>query len=84
MLAIREQSGLYVTLVHEGGTVTAYAEDLQGNLILIGATQGFGATALEKCTLGAHAGYYATEEHPAVLKDGVLLLGTTDPAAAKA
>ena len=81
MLAIREQSGLYVTLVHIGGIMMAYAEDLQGNAIYLGSTQGFGASALVKCTLGVHQSYYATEQHPAVLKEGVLLLGATDPAA---
>ncbi len=81
--ALRENSGLYVTLVRKGGTFTAYLEDVDGNLVKIDESQSFSDSALVKCTLGVHQGYYATEEHPAVLKDGVLVIGTTDPAAAK-
>lgn len=82
-LAIRENAGLYVTLVRSGGTMTAYAEDLDGNLIMIGESRSFGTSALVKCTLGVHQNYYATEEHPAVLKDGVLVIGSTDPSSVR-
>lgn len=82
--AMVEQSGLYVTIVRNGGLMAAYADDLAGNAVLISSSSGFTDTALVKCTLGVHQGYYASEEHPAVLKEGVLVIGTTDPAAAKA
>lgn len=81
--ALKENSGLYITLVRDGGTFTAYAEDLEGNYVYLAESESFSDSALVKCTFGVHKGYYASEEHPAVLKDGVLVIGTTDPAAAK-
>ncbi len=81
--AMLNNAGLYVTIVRNGGLYTAYAEDIDGNFIQIAETYSFTDSDLVKCTLGVHQGYYASEEHPAVLKDGVLVIGTTDPSAAK-
>ena len=81
--ALNENGGLYIILVREGGTYTAYAEDLDGKYYYLAESESFSDSALVKATFGVHMGYYATAEHPAVLKDGVLAIGTTDPAAAK-
>ncbi len=82
-LAMQANGGLYVTIVHSGGLVTAYGEDSDGNLVKIGESESFSDSALVKCTLGVHMGYYASEEHPVVLKSGKLVIGTTDAMAAR-
>lgn len=81
--AFKKQNGLYITVVRAGGLVTVYAENLEGNRILIGTSKQFTASAMVKATLGVHASYVSSEACSAIAKEGVLVIGTTDPAAPK-
>lgn len=82
-LAMQANGGLYVTVVRSGALFTVYGEDTEGNLVKIADSESFTGSSLVKCTLGVHMGYYASEEHPVVLKNGTLVIGTTDPLAAR-
>lgn len=79
--AFVENAGVYVTLVRDGGWMSAYVEDLEGNLFLLARTNCFGDTAMARVSLGVNQGFVADGRYPATAKGGKLVIGTTDPAA---
>ncbi len=79
--AFLENAGVYVTLVRDGGWMTAYVEDTDGNLFELARTNCFGDTAMSRISLGVNQGYVASATNPAIARDGKLVLGTTEAAA---
>lgn len=82
--AFEKNNGVYVVLVRNGRWMTAYMEDEAGQLYQISLTTFFTNSVMVKSTLGVNSGYYVTEDCAAVARNGTLVIGTTDPAIAKA
>lgn len=81
--AFVENAGVYVTLVRDGGWMSAYVEDLEGNLFLLARTNCFGDTAMARVSLGVNQGFVADGRYPATAKGGKLVIGTTEPVASQ-
>lgn len=82
--AFEKNNGVYVVLVRNGRWMTAYMEDEAGTLYQISLTTFFTNSVMVKATLGVNSGYYVTEDCAAVARNGKLVIGTTDPAVARA
>ena len=82
--AFEKNNGVYVVLVRNGRWMTAYMEDEAGTLYQISLTTFFTNSVMVKATLGVNSGYYVTEDCAAVARNGKLVIGTTDPAIARA
>ena len=79
-----EQNGLYFVIVRSGTKFTAYAENAEGELTFITQSSFLGDDALNSISVGVNTSYTVSADTPAIAEGGRLVLGTTDPAAAKA
>ena len=79
-----KQNGLYFVIVRRGAQFSAYAENAAGELTLVTQSSYLGDDALKSISLGVNTSYTVSSDTPALAKDGRLVIGTTEPADAKA
>lgn len=74
-----EQKGLYMIFVREGGKISVYGETKSGERFFLLQISDFGEKFLCKMTLGVNTGFLASEDYPAIITNGKMLIGTINP-----